>query len=44
MELPTTYRYDWTDRDGRKVGTDDPSANPNAGSAGEWRRMERVNK
>ena len=44
VELPTTYRYYWTDRDGRKVGTDDPSANPNAGSAGEWRRMERVNK
>ena len=42
VELPMTHRYYWTDRQGRMVGTDDPSANPNVGSTGEWRKMERV--
>lgn len=41
VELPTTHKYFWTDRQGRYVGTDDPSADPNMGSTGEWRRMER---
>ena len=42
VELPTTHTYYWTDRQGRMVGTNDPSADPNVGSTGEWRRMERV--
>lgn len=42
VELPTTSRYYWQDRQGRYVGTDDPGADPNVGSTGEWRRMERV--
>lgn len=42
VELPVTSKYFWTDRQGRIVGTDDPGANPNVGSASEWRRMERV--
>lgn len=42
VELPMTHKYYWTDGQGRFVGTDDPSANPNAGSTGEWRKMERV--
>ena len=37
-----THKYYWTDRQGRVVGTDDPSANPNMGSTSEWRKMERV--
>lgn len=44
VELPTTHRYYWTDRQGRMVGTDDPGADPNVGSTGDWRRMERVNR
>ena len=42
MELPLTYKYFWTDRQGRVQGTNDPSGDPNVGSTGEWRRMERV--
>jgi hypothetical protein len=42
VELPTTYKYYWTDRQGQYVGTNDPSANPNVGSTGEWRKMDRV--
>lgn len=42
VELPMTYKYYWTDPQGRFVGTDDPGANPNAGSTSEWRRMERM--
>ncbi len=44
LEMPMTHKYYWTDRQGRLVGTDDPSADPNAGSTGEWRRMERVGR
>lgn len=44
VELPTTNKYYWRERQGGMVGTDDPSANPNAGSTGEWRRMERVSQ
>ncbi len=43
-ELPLTNKYYWVDRQGQIVGTDDPSANPNAGSSAEWRRMERVTR
>jgi PQQ-dependent catabolism-associated CXXCW motif protein len=42
VELPMTHKYYWTDRHGQFVGTDDPSANPNTGSTGDWRKMERV--
>jgi PQQ-dependent catabolism-associated CXXCW motif protein len=42
VEMPLTHKYYWTDRQGRYVGTDDPSADPNVGSTGDWRRMERV--
>jgi hypothetical protein len=44
VELPMTHKYYWTDRQGSVVGTDDPSADPNAGSTGEWRKMERVTR
>ncbi len=44
VELPTTNQYYWTDRQGRVLGTDDPTADPNAGSTAEWRRMERVKR
>ncbi len=44
VELPTTYKYYWTDRQGQFVGTNDPSANPNVGSTGEWRKMDRVGR
>lgn len=44
VELPMTSKYYWTDRDGRIVGTDDPGADPNTGSTGDWRRMERLER
>jgi PQQ-dependent catabolism-associated CXXCW motif protein len=44
VELPTAHKYYWADRQGRLVGTNDPGADPNAGSTGEWRRMERMNR
>jgi hypothetical protein len=40
VELPLTYKYYWTNRQGNVVGTDDPRANPNQGSPQEWQRME----
>jgi hypothetical protein len=39
VELPTTYKYYWTDGQGSYAGTDDPSVNPNVGATGEWRQM-----
>jgi hypothetical protein len=42
VEMPMTYKYYWRDRQGNMVGTGDPGTNPNTGSIGEWRRMERV--
>ena len=41
LELPTTYKYFWVDRQGTIVGTDDPRANPNSGSTGDWKAMLR---
>jgi hypothetical protein len=41
VELPSTFQYYWTNREGAYVGTDDPSVNPNAGSTAEWRPMPR---
>ena len=42
VELPQTHAHYWMDRQGNVVGTDDPSADPNVGSTGEWRRLERT--
>ncbi len=41
VELPNTYGYYWVNRQGEILGTDDASANPNAGSSGEWTQMPR---
>jgi len=41
VQLPTTYKYYWTDNQGNYLGSDDPSANPNIGSTTEWRQMPR---
>ncbi|MEP6960621.1 MAG: hypothetical protein ABI995_00980 [Acidobacteriota bacterium] len=41
VEMPLTYRYYWVDQQGNKVGTDDPSANPNVGSTTKWRAMKK---
>ena len=43
-ELPTGHKYYWSDRQGRVWGSNDPSADPNSGGTGEWRRMERVQR
>ena len=42
VEMPLTHKYYWANRNGNYVGTDDPSVNPNDGSTGEWRKMQRV--
>lgn len=42
VELPMTYQYYWIDQNNNVQGTNDPSANPNTGSTGDWRQMERV--
>lgn len=39
VELPTTFSHYWVDRQGRIVGTNDPSEDPNHGSTEEWSRM-----
>jgi hypothetical protein len=44
LELPTAYQYFWVDRDGTVVGTNDPRSNPNSGSTGDWKPLERVRK
>ncbi|MCE9658923.1 MAG: rhodanese-like domain-containing protein [Burkholderiales bacterium] len=44
VELPMTHKYYWVDRQGQMKGTDDPRADPNVGSTGDWRRMERVDR
>lgn len=41
LELPMTYQYYWIDRQGEILGSNDPSANPNAGSTGDWKMMQR---
>jgi len=43
VEMPLTYRYYWSDRQGHYVGTDDPSANPNVGSTDDWRPLKKAN-
>ena len=42
VEMPLTHKHYWTNGQGRYFGTNDPSANPNVGSSGDWRKMERV--
>jgi hypothetical protein len=44
LELPTTYTHYWIDRQGHVVGTDNPTADPNVGSTGEWRRLPVVKR
>jgi hypothetical protein len=39
VELPTTYTHYWINRQGRIVGTNNPSEDPNAGSTEQWSRM-----
>lgn len=39
VQLPTTYRYYWGDKQGNYLGSDDPNANPNTGSSVEWKQM-----
>ena len=41
LDLPRTYQYFWVDRQGNVLGSNDPSANPNTGSTGDWRQMPR---
>jgi hypothetical protein len=41
VQLPTTYKYYWSDRQGNYLGSDDPSLNPNSGSTIEWKQMPR---
>jgi hypothetical protein len=41
LELPTTYQIFWVDRQGNILGTNDPGANPNTGSTGDWKQMPR---
>lgn len=41
VQLPSQYRYFWVDRQGNILGTDDPTANPNTGSTGDWSQMQR---
>ncbi|TAE48948.1 MAG: hypothetical protein EAZ89_14705 [Bacteroidetes bacterium] len=41
VEMPSTYQYYWVDRQGRTWGTNDPGADPNSGSGGDWSRMQR---
>jgi hypothetical protein len=44
VDMPTTHKYYWVDAQGKMVGTDDPSANPNVGSTVEWRQMTPVKR
>jgi hypothetical protein len=39
VELPTTFTNYWVNRQGRIVGTNDPSEDPNRGSTEQWSRM-----
>ena len=39
VELPATYTYYWVNRQGRIVGTNNPSEDPNSGSTEQWSRM-----
>ena len=41
LELPLTYQYYWIDRQNNILGTNDPSANANTGSTGDWKILQR---
>lgn len=41
LELTTQYQYYWIDQQGRILGSNDPSINPNQGSTSEWRKMDK---
>ena len=41
LDLTTQYQYFWIDQQGRVLGSNDPSINPNHGSSVEWRQMEK---
>jgi hypothetical protein len=41
VQLPTTYKYYWSDNQGNYLGTNDPSVNPNVGSTIQWKQMPR---
>jgi len=41
LELSTQYQYYWVDQQGRVLGSNDPSANPNQGSTSEWKQLKR---
>ncbi|MBS1663994.1 MAG: hypothetical protein JST68_23315 [Bacteroidetes bacterium] len=41
LELSTQYHYYWIDQQGRVLGSNDPSANPNHGSTSEWKPLQR---
>jgi hypothetical protein len=44
VELPTTFSNYWINKQGRIVGTNNPSENPNNGSTEEWQRMNPVKR
>jgi len=44
IELSTQYKYYWIDRQGKTWGTNDPSQNPNSGSATDWKRMNKKDR
>ena len=39
VELPRDYQYYWVNRQGKYLGTNDPSVNPNDGSVADWKPM-----
>ena len=41
VELPNTHQYYWINERGTIIGSDNPNADPNAGSDGDWRPMQR---
>lgn len=41
LELTTQYQYFWINQQGTILGSNDPSINPNHGSTGDWRQMEK---
>lgn len=41
VELPNTHQHYWINARGTIIGTDNPNVDPNAGSDGDWRPMQR---
>lgn len=41
IELSTQYQHYWIDQQGRILGTNDATANPNQGSTIEWKQLKR---